>query len=125
MSAWFFFVNCCFLCKNDVESHEHLFFKCPFIGQLWRIMMLWARCNRRPSSLSRELEWMLRHCSGKCVASRLYRMMFVAVIYHGWMERNNRVFRNMECQPLSICRKIQFELACRLYSFSSGHVLGL
>ncbi|KAK9707342.1 hypothetical protein RND81_07G190700 [Saponaria officinalis] len=75
--------------------------------------------------LSRELEWMQRQCLGMNAEARLYRMAFAAIVYHGWLERNNRVFRNLERTPITICRQIQFELVCRLYRFSSGHVIGL
>ncbi|KAK9682343.1 hypothetical protein RND81_10G066500 [Saponaria officinalis] len=110
----FSLVNRCFLCMCAGESHDHLFFKCSSIGEIWRIMMLWVGCTRRPRTLSRELEWMQRHCLGKNVEARLYRMTFVAIIYNGWLERNNRVFRNLERTPITICRKSKFELACRL-----------
>ncbi|KAK9668489.1 hypothetical protein RND81_13G064200 [Saponaria officinalis] len=107
-------VNRCYLCHSE-ESHSHLFFQCSFMRLLWRDMMLWIGITRRPRNLRRELEWVYSHCKGKELLSRLERTIFVAIIYHGWIERNYRVFRNLERDVPTICKQIQFEIMCRYY----------
>ncbi|KAK9671497.1 hypothetical protein RND81_12G033900 [Saponaria officinalis] len=113
----FSFVNRSYLCRNACESHEHLFFKCSYMGELWRIVMLGIGITRRPRSFAWELEWIYRNVMGKDPPSRLYRMAIVGVMYHGWIERNNRVFRGIEREANTVCRQINFELACRFYKF--------
>ncbi|KAK9689176.1 hypothetical protein RND81_09G041000 [Saponaria officinalis] len=108
-------VNRCYLCHCENESHSHLFFQCSFMRLLWRAMMLWVGITRRPRNLRHELEWIYSHCKGKALLSRLERTVFVAIIYHGWIERNYRVFRNLVRDVPTICKQIQFEIMCRYY----------
>ncbi|KAK9724205.1 hypothetical protein RND81_05G055400 [Saponaria officinalis] len=111
----FHFANRCYLCYQEEESHSHLFFLCPFMRLLWRNMMIWIGVTRRPRSLRHELEWIFTHCKGNSLLSRLERTVFIAIIYHGWIERNYRVFRSLERDVHTICNQIQFEIMCRYY----------
>ncbi|XP_074266069.1 uncharacterized protein LOC141588530 [Silene latifolia] len=51
-------VNRCTLCKAANESHQHLFFKCPFATQIWHRLLQWMKLRGRTDSLSRELYWL-------------------------------------------------------------------
>ncbi|XP_074271262.1 uncharacterized protein LOC141595191 [Silene latifolia] len=49
--------NRCVLCKQDSETHDHLFFACPFSQQLWHELMVWARVPNRSTDYHTELNW--------------------------------------------------------------------
>ncbi|KAK9723626.1 hypothetical protein RND81_05G013500 [Saponaria officinalis] len=87
----FCFVNRCFLCKQDAESHGHLFFRYTYVCQLWRDLM-------------REIEWLYSHCLWRGLPGRIQTMLLVAIVYH----KHDVSF---------VCNEIRFELACRCQRF--------
>ncbi|KAK9682102.1 hypothetical protein RND81_10G050500 [Saponaria officinalis] len=87
----FAFVNMCVLCCSDCESHEHLFFACPYASSVSSSVLAWFGLTRRPWSLSRELEWVISHCKTRRSIHRAFRAALLGTVYHVWRERNSRV----------------------------------
>ncbi|KAK9689587.1 hypothetical protein RND81_09G069300 [Saponaria officinalis] len=112
----FYFANRCFLSKHDLESHDHLFFKCSYVTEVWRSMWGWLGSTRQPRSFQQEIEWLYIHHRGSNYLARAFKMVFVAIVYHCWIERNNRVFCNTKHDSSYVCKQIQFELPCRRYN---------
>ncbi|KAK9665888.1 hypothetical protein RND81_14G143300 [Saponaria officinalis] len=102
----FSLANRCVLCLNDNESHEHLFFGCPYM---------------HPWSLSRELEWAYFHCNTKRPIHRTYKAALVATVYHGWRERNARIFCGCSMDGDAIIRSVKFDVCCRIYRLASNN----
>ncbi|XP_022890406.1 uncharacterized protein LOC111405656 [Olea europaea var. sylvestris] len=80
---------CCVLCGCSVEDLDHLFFACPFSERVWHA--LHAKCNSPwvQRSWADTLSWMEQFC-GRSMESIVIRLMFVALIYAIWRERNVR-----------------------------------
>ncbi|GFZ02541.1 hypothetical protein Acr_15g0011490 [Actinidia rufa] len=58
LTAWGMGVDpSCVLCHQDVESHEHLFFRCSFSGQILAKVLNRFQVIRSPIGWSEELEW--------------------------------------------------------------------
>ncbi|GJW60305.1 RNA-directed DNA polymerase, eukaryota, reverse transcriptase zinc-binding domain protein [Tanacetum coccineum] len=80
------------LCKKENDSHEHLFFKCPYSEDIWRTIT--TKIGRRNWSI----EWekvAYAIAKGGCknsINSVLERMAFETVIYFIWNEMNKRIF---------------------------------
>ncbi|KAK9756441.1 hypothetical protein RND81_01G097700 [Saponaria officinalis] len=111
----FCFANRCFLCKHDFESIDHLFFNCAYVNEVWRGVWGSLGSTRRSRSFHQEVEWLHLHHRGSNPLARVFKMVFVAIVYHCWIERNARVFCNSEHDSSYVYKQILFELACRCY----------
>ena len=87
----------CVLCHSQLETHDHLFFACPYSTFVWQELM--ARCgltwNRH--NWSNTLLWMAQHLSGKKIHHVILKMCLGAAVYGLWKERNNRTFKHSYC----------------------------
>ncbi|GJZ55975.1 RNA-directed DNA polymerase, eukaryota, reverse transcriptase zinc-binding domain protein, partial [Tanacetum coccineum] len=84
----------CPLCYEDMDSHEHLFYKCEFTSNFWRMI------KRKIKFQCAELEWhdlvtkLSRMQNGNSIGSIVRRLCLAACIYLIWQERNNRIFKD-------------------------------
>lgn len=83
----------CSLCPND-ESHNHLFFNCPFTSQVWtqlltRMNVLWP-----PRTWNNWIA-LLATIKGKALKPTLIKLIFTTTVYNIWIERNTRKFQNV------------------------------
>ncbi|KAK9733025.1 hypothetical protein RND81_04G038900 [Saponaria officinalis] len=113
----FVYVNRCVLCYSDCESHEHLFFACPYASSVWGSVLVWFGFTRRPWSLSRELEWVLLHCKTRRPIHRAFRAALLATVYHVWRERNARIFQDRSMEADKLSSRIKFDVCCRIYGY--------
>lgn len=84
-------VSCC-LCNGPMESHELLFFACPFFLPIkFRgISRVHANnVNRSVLSLTEERAWACSHKAGKSVEHVVYRLSLAASCYWIWIEQAN------------------------------------
>ena len=58
----------CVLCGNEGESHDHLFFSCPFSEGIWRLLC--SKCNLPWSNLDwgETIQWMVSNFKGKSLS---------------------------------------------------------
>ncbi|KAK4721925.1 hypothetical protein R3W88_012158 [Solanum pinnatisectum] len=89
----------CALCKEEGETHQHLFFSCIFSKQIWHKMLKWQLITRGCEGWNEELEW-----------ADVYRMAIAATIYYIWQERNLRIFQQKERTTDMISRLITQEI---------------
>ncbi|KAM3344365.1 hypothetical protein P3S68_024072 [Capsicum galapagoense] len=84
----------CALCEEELEDHQHLFFKCSVSWAIWKRMLLaWQGITRRNMGWTDEIQWISTHAKGKHLRAAILRMSFVATVYHIWLERNQRTFQ--------------------------------
>ncbi|XP_058200946.1 uncharacterized protein LOC131315769 [Rhododendron vialii] len=104
--------NQCVLCSTTMESHERLFFQCPFSSQLWSLLQMKFSSFCSLSILSQVVDWMVQHHTDTLFLNLVAKVIFAATIYHVWGERNRRIFqqhrgldvRNLEAQ---ICTEVR------------------
>ncbi|GAV89881.1 zf-RVT domain-containing protein [Cephalotus follicularis] len=106
---------CPFNCGEN-ESTEHLFFACPFTQQIWMQILNMCNVKRQIAPWSDEIQWMIDHSRGNKFPQTLRKLAFAATIYHVWMERNRRCFKNNFLNPDHIIHKIQGHVAAKLWS---------
>ncbi|GKE62070.1 reverse transcriptase domain, reverse transcriptase zinc-binding domain protein, partial [Tanacetum coccineum] len=96
----------CPLCKSQPDSHDHLFFSCPYSSQVWlRITNL----ADMPSTLPMWddiVDWLLPISKGNSVNSIVGRLILAASTYFVWQERNNRLFAKGERRVNELCEVI-------------------
>lgn len=96
----------CTLCNDEVESCQHLFFKCEYSAVVWKTVLARIDIRRSPLQWDGEFEWLRTTCKGRNVRSRLVRQLFAATVYMIWGERNNRVFGGEPANHPSIVANI-------------------
>ena len=96
----------CSLCKTQPDSHEHLFFECPFSLQVWNLVMGEARMTGISPKWSDIVAWLLPISKQNKVATIVGRLILAASSYFVWQERNNRIHGNGTRNPDVVARVI-------------------
>ena len=91
----------CVFCRQEGESHRHLFFLCGWPCQLWTIIKDWLRITRDMNSLSSALRWL--HPKKRNMAARMRRLSLGIVVYLIWEERNRRIFDGNSRDVNTVC----------------------
>nr|GEV05742.1 hypothetical protein [Tanacetum cinerariifolium] len=90
----------CSSCKSIHDSHEHLFFECPFPLKVWKLVLKRADLHHVPSNLEDIASWLLHLSSKRSVDSIVSRLVFEA--------RQHTLFGKREitdCMPKTKGRK--------------------
>ena len=95
----------CVLCREDLETHSHLFFQCPWTSVLWNSVKNWLGITSSFSSL----QCAARSLSArkKEVNSRMRRVSLAILVYSIWEERNRRIFEGSSFSIAQLFRKFQ------------------
>ncbi|XP_074266171.1 uncharacterized protein LOC141588637 [Silene latifolia] len=110
----FCLVNRCILCKQQSETHRHLFFQCHFAAEIWSNVLAWLKLYNRTMDVGKELRWLAgrrvrKHWKSSWIASCLG-----ATVYCIWEERNARIFKDIERTVEYVTKRIQFFVSTRL-----------
>nr|GEX76525.1 hypothetical protein [Tanacetum cinerariifolium] len=82
----------CPLCETQPDSHEHLFFDCPFSQQVWSCVQQIAGLTGAGPSLASIITHLLPISKRKSSNSCIGKLVVAAVAYFIWHERNSRMF---------------------------------
>ncbi|KAG5565583.1 hypothetical protein RHGRI_001484 [Rhododendron griersonianum] len=107
----------CSLCLNGVETHEHLFFSCPYSKEVWQVVLSKNHITRSALGLLGEIDWVCSRMSGASIRCRVYKLSLAASIYWIWRERNNRVFQGKSLPAPLLSSHIIAEVRACLYSW--------
>lgn len=115
-------VSCCSFC-HGIESHDHLFFNCPFTSQVWTDILAHINVNWPSRSWA---NWINQVSSirGKSLKNLITKLIFTVTVYQIWLERNVRKFQNVTCSGPSVVNKIHSMVRYRLMSLGNlpqGH----
>lgn len=84
----------CSLCDSgNTETHDHLFFECPYLESLWQGLLRWMNFNRMLHNWEHEVQWLYDRVNNRNPRKSILGVVFAAVVYNIWMERNERRFR--------------------------------
>lgn len=106
----------CVFCDADRESHQHLFFECPYAVEIWRKF-----CGRFLSTPPADLQAMVMLCtqfqgSYSSQVKVILRLLLQVIVYNLWRKRNARIFRNISRSPLAFFKLVDRSLRDRLLS---------
>ncbi|GAV66037.1 zf-RVT domain-containing protein, partial [Cephalotus follicularis] len=98
--------RCVFHCGGS-ESIDHLFFECPYTRDIWRDAL--RRCNIFKNILPwvEEVQWLEAYARGTNFPTVLMSLSVGATVYHIWLERNRRCFRNLFLLRDEIIKRIR------------------
>ncbi|GJW88424.1 RNA-directed DNA polymerase, eukaryota, reverse transcriptase zinc-binding domain protein [Tanacetum coccineum] len=82
----------CSLCDLCMDSHEHLFFKCPFSSRIWEALKLKINGADLPNEWDRLVNEMAARFKNRSIKSVVSKIAFGAAVYFIWQERNKRQF---------------------------------
>ncbi|GAV85486.1 hypothetical protein CFOL_v3_28922 [Cephalotus follicularis] len=95
------------------ESRDHLLCQCPYTNGTWQAVLCMCNLSRFILPWSLELQWLVDHSKGKTFSAVLRKIAAAATVYHIWMERNRRIFRNGFLPQHDIILKIRAEVVCK------------
>ncbi|GKB44263.1 RNA-directed DNA polymerase, eukaryota, reverse transcriptase zinc-binding domain protein [Tanacetum coccineum] len=91
----------CYLCNEYVESHNHLFFSCPYSKRLWERLKPMARLEGISNCWPSIISAIVNKSSNNTIWSVIQRLVWGACVYFIWQERNGRcfmkMFRDIDC----------------------------
>ncbi|XP_074305616.1 uncharacterized protein LOC141640835 [Silene latifolia] len=111
-------VNRCVLFKAALESHNHLFFKCPYSATLWQNIMIWMKVLGRTNSLKQEIAWISSRHARRHWKTSWYLGCMHTLVYSLWEERNSRIFQGSEHDVEYMLRRVQYIVCVLLFHVS-------
>ncbi|KAL0445473.1 UNVERIFIED_CONTAM: hypothetical protein Slati_1675200 [Sesamum latifolium] len=107
----------CVLCRADtLETHDHLFFTCPFASECLHEIRGVVHFHWPYSSWGMAIRWASARWRGKHVVNASYRALLASLVYHLWHERNRRIFQQATRTLVDIARIIVSEIRDLLIS---------
>ncbi|GJZ37313.1 hypothetical protein Tco_0583504 [Tanacetum coccineum] len=87
----------CSLCENQPDSHDHIFFECPFFSTAFgnQVQELWS-CKFYTRLFYDILMDFIPFAARKTSKSVIAKLVVAATSYFIWQERNGRLFKNMK-----------------------------
>ena len=86
--------NTCVMCGINVEYVSHLFFSGKVVAHVWKMCDLWVGLSSVHHNIvvSHFIRFELQGMNKNC--NKLWRCIWVAIIWCIWNQRNNIIFRN-------------------------------
>ncbi|PWA80038.1 hypothetical protein CTI12_AA080440 [Artemisia annua] len=106
----------CPLCSSVMDNHDHLFFDCDFSVKVWNHFKRLMRFEDAPNNLFSVIDILSSRTMGKSIWNIIQRLVLSAVVYHLWIERNNRIFQNKSRSFDDLCSIIREVVRLRLLS---------
>ena len=100
-----------YLCQEEMETRDHLFFGCNFSKAIWRHILHLCGLHREVGGWQEELRWAVTKIKGKALISIFLNIAWKACIYHVWRERNGRMHSKPSNSSLQIIEQIK-EIIC-------------
>nr|GEU33270.1 hypothetical protein [Tanacetum cinerariifolium] len=86
----------CPLCETQPDSHEHLFFDCPFTQQVWSRVQKIAGLTGAGPSLASIITHLMPIAKRKSSKSCIGKLVVAAAAYFVWHERNSWLFNKVK-----------------------------
>ena len=88
--------NKCLFCRNFLEDHNHLFFKCRVTSQLWRFLQGLGGFQVPELDWSNLINWLVREWREENFKTISWKLCIASLIYNIWWERNYRFHNSRE-----------------------------
>ncbi|KAL0294267.1 UNVERIFIED_CONTAM: hypothetical protein Sradi_6895600 [Sesamum radiatum] len=107
----------CVLCGGQqVETHQHLFFRCSFTKRCLEILKRNVRFSWLNMGWQTDIIWASRRWSGRHLLNEASRALLASIVYHVWSERNSRIFSDTASSAETVaCRALE-EVRLRIIS---------
>ncbi|GJT65294.1 putative reverse transcriptase domain-containing protein [Tanacetum coccineum] len=116
---------CCKLCDAQTDSHEHLFFECPYAARIWILIRSLGGMELISPRLHDIISYLQPIAHPRNARSVIGQILVAAAAYFIWVELNNRVFKNSTRSPEelrdAIIVTVQLKLLLNLYVMKLGN----
>ncbi|XP_071729197.1 uncharacterized protein [Rutidosis leptorrhynchoides] len=106
----------CVFCGKQMDSHVHLFFKCEYSHRIWAVLKQKILFRGIGNDLQTVILNIAKYPGLKNIWNVINRVLIAVVVYHIWIERNKRVFRNSRRSSDDICNQVIMYLWMKLIS---------
>ncbi|XP_024006075.1 uncharacterized protein LOC112082793 [Eutrema salsugineum] len=113
----------CLLCDASPESSSHIFFECIYSTQVWQAFFSHHSLSS-PSSLEAIVNW-VKSPSSHANLNGICKIIFQAVAYFIWKERNARLHSGIFKQAPALIKEIQLQIRAKLASLDRVTLLNL
>ncbi|CAN0825732.1 hypothetical protein LINGRAHAP2_LOCUS482 [Linum grandiflorum] len=100
--------NWCVLCRRNAESVSHIFLSCSFAKRIWRwfslMLSIFGPFHYQMHHVI--TGWNFMNCASEFTPVK--RVFLHSLCWNIWLERNNRVFRDVDNSEFQVARKIAF-----------------
>lgn len=107
----------CVLCSSGNESHEHLFYRCPFSSAVWAHFCNPTNLPLPTSILAVGNILSLRQVVDSPGLPVVLKLLLQSVVYCVWKERNSRIFAGSSLSVAGVVAQVDRLLRDRLLSF--------
>ncbi|GJR38164.1 hypothetical protein Tco_1213848 [Tanacetum coccineum] len=83
----------CSLCEGVPDSHDHLFFECPFASGIWNRIKGMADLGSSATNVYDIIHNLLPFVKRRTTRSVIAKLVVAATAYYVWQERNWRLFK--------------------------------
>ncbi|KAL0293102.1 UNVERIFIED_CONTAM: hypothetical protein Sradi_6956800 [Sesamum radiatum] len=109
--------NGCVLCNGQsVETHEHLFFKCQYSRRCLNIIQREVRFHWPKEGWQQGITWASKRWRSPHLINAAFRALLAALVYHLWIERNNRKFTDTGSAAESVAKRVIEDIRLRIMS---------
>lgn len=109
----------CVFCKDPCESHNHLFFNCPFSSKIWASILSKLDVSWPIVEWPDITKHMALSVRGKSIKAIIIKLAFTCTVYHVWIARNNRVFRKDNVPEEIVLKSIVDMIRFRVMSMTN------
>ncbi|GAV92955.1 zf-RVT domain-containing protein, partial [Cephalotus follicularis] len=106
---------CAFNC-GATELVEHIFFQCHYSANVWREVLDMCNIARPILPWPDEVQWMSVHAKGNAFQHAVKKLAFAATVYHLWIERNKRFFKNQFLPYQEIIQMVRRDVSGKMTS---------
>ncbi|GKB60710.1 RNA-directed DNA polymerase, eukaryota, reverse transcriptase zinc-binding domain protein, partial [Tanacetum coccineum] len=86
----------CALCSGCPDSHDHLFFDCPYSKKVWDKIKAKGKMGSGTNSLCHIVNHMAANPHRNKIWQVVNNLIISSTVYHIWLERNRRIFQNQK-----------------------------
>ncbi|PWA76510.1 reverse transcriptase zinc-binding domain-containing protein [Artemisia annua] len=101
-----------------MDSHSHLFFDCQFSKFLWGKLKIMAKLDNVSDVWAEVISAVCVRNASNSIWSIVQRLVFGAVVYFIWQERNIRLFEGKDRSMNTIFKQITNIVRLRLLSLN-------
>lgn len=108
----------CLFCHQTLESHNHLFFECPYSKEIWFDVRKFIRMDCIPEVWDAICNHLMTNFKSKEAWSIISWLTIGALVYFIWQVRNARIFTKRIQSPKQLSDEIIQEVKLKLMSLN-------
>ncbi|XP_074313912.1 uncharacterized protein LOC141649113 [Silene latifolia] len=106
--------NCCYLCGETMECHEHLFFQCRYSRLCLELTGCWSLVDLPEKNC---IEWWIRWRQQSIWFKQAVAMILASLLAHIWFARNKCRFEGCLSHPQVVVNSIKREVKWRINQY--------